>query len=159
MAILPASRTLLVSLCLLYIVFGHTLLPHTLSSLLAWLSIIIFLLQIRKGHALCSPSEPSGVSPSVVLLHILDTIFFCPAQNETVFHKCLSPPSAFCLSTFLKPYVVEFYCYPCVKLYTSDFACVSVPQQGTLFITTEFGKLKVEPLEICVIQVCLDPPS
>ena len=30
---------------------------------------------------------------------------------------------------------------------------VSVPQQGTLFITTEFGKLKVEPLEICVIQV------
>jgi len=28
-----------------------------------------------------------------------------------------------------------------------------VPQQGTLFITTEFGKMKVEPMEICVIQV------
>lgn len=26
-----------------------------------------------------------------------------------------------------------------------------VPQQGTLYITTEFGRLKVEPLEICVI--------
>ncbi len=54
MAILSASRTLLVSLCLLYIVFGHTLLPHTLSSLLSWLSIIIFLLQIRKGHMHCA---------------------------------------------------------------------------------------------------------
>lgn len=28
-----------------------------------------------------------------------------------------------------------------------------VPQQGKLYITTEFGKLTVEPLEICVIQV------
>jgi len=28
-----------------------------------------------------------------------------------------------------------------------------VPQQGTLYITTEFGKVKVEPMEICVIQV------
>ena len=30
---------------------------------------------------------------------------------------------------------------------------LSVPQQGTLYITTEFGKMKVEPMEICVIQV------
>jgi len=37
-----------------------------------------------------------------------------------------------------------------MKIITFD---VSVPQQGALFITTEFGKLKVEPLEICVIQV------
>ena len=29
----------------------------------------------------------------------------------------------------------------------------TVAQQGTLCITTEFGKMKVEPLEICVIQV------
>jgi homogentisate 1,2-dioxygenase len=28
-----------------------------------------------------------------------------------------------------------------------------VPQQGNLFITTEFGKILVEPNEICVIQV------
>ena len=30
---------------------------------------------------------------------------------------------------------------------------LSVPQKGTLFITTEFGKLQVKPNEICVIQV------
>ncbi|KAI0216090.1 Homogentisate 1,2-dioxygenase [Lamellibrachia satsuma] len=36
--------------------------------------------------------------------------------------------------------------------YNSDGDFLIVPQQGTLFITTEFGKLKVEPLEICVIQ-------
>ena len=29
----------------------------------------------------------------------------------------------------------------------------AVPQQGTLFITTEFGKMVVEPNHICVIQV------
>ena len=28
-----------------------------------------------------------------------------------------------------------------------------VPQLGKLYITTEFGKLTVEPLEICIIQV------
>jgi homogentisate 1,2-dioxygenase len=31
-----------------------------------------------------------------------------------------------------------------------------VPQQGTLYITTEFGKMAVEPNEICVIQVSLE---
>ncbi|KAK2177683.1 hypothetical protein NP493_585g01063 [Ridgeia piscesae] len=36
--------------------------------------------------------------------------------------------------------------------YNSDGDFLIVPQQGALFITTEFGKLKVEPLEICVIQ-------
>ena len=30
-----------------------------------------------------------------------------------------------------------------------------VPQTGTLDITTEFGKMTVEPNEICVIQVCI----
>ena len=29
----------------------------------------------------------------------------------------------------------------------------SVPQQGEILITTEFGKMMVEPNEICVIQV------
>lgn len=29
----------------------------------------------------------------------------------------------------------------------------SVPQQGSLMITTEFGKMKVSPNEICVIQL------
>lgn len=29
----------------------------------------------------------------------------------------------------------------------------TVPQQGKLLITTEFGKMLVEPNEICVIQV------
>lgn len=30
---------------------------------------------------------------------------------------------------------------------------VLVPQQGEILVTTEFGKMKVEPNEICVIQV------
>lgn len=30
---------------------------------------------------------------------------------------------------------------------------VIVPQQGELLVTTEFGKMMVEPNEICVIQV------
>lgn len=34
----------------------------------------------------------------------------------------------------------------------SDGNFLIVPQQGTLYVTTEFGKMKVEPLEICVIQ-------
>ncbi len=33
--------------------------------------------------------------------------------------------------------------------------CVSVPQQGEILITTEFGKMMVETNEICVIQVSL----
>lgn len=36
--------------------------------------------------------------------------------------------------------------------YNADGDLLIVPQQGTLYITTEFGKLTVEPLEICVIQ-------
>ncbi|ESO03674.1 hypothetical protein HELRODRAFT_185625 [Helobdella robusta] len=35
--------------------------------------------------------------------------------------------------------------------YNSDGHFLLVPQQGTLYIKTEFGKLTVEPLEICVI--------
>lgn len=30
---------------------------------------------------------------------------------------------------------------------------LTVPQQGPLLITTEFGRMKVDPNEICVIQV------
>lgn len=42
--------------------------------------------------------------------------------------------------------------FPCVCLALS--VCVStVPQQGEVLITTEFGKMMVEPNEICVIQV------
>lgn len=42
--------------------------------------------------------------------------------------------------------------FPCVCLSLS--VCVStVPQQGEVLITTEFGKMMVEPKEICVIQV------
>lgn len=37
--------------------------------------------------------------------------------------------------------------------YSSDGDFLIVPQQGKLYITTEFGKLTVEPLEICVIQL------
>lgn len=36
--------------------------------------------------------------------------------------------------------------------YNSDGDFLIVPQQGTLYITTEFGKLMVSPNEICVIQ-------
>jgi homogentisate 1,2-dioxygenase len=40
---------------------------------------------------------------------------------------------------------------------TDDFKLICfvfpVPQQGTLKITTEFGKMNVAPNEICVIQV------
>lgn len=37
-------------------------------------------------------------------------------------------------------------------LYNADGDFLIVPQQGTLHIKTEFGKLDVEPYEICVIQ-------
>lgn len=35
--------------------------------------------------------------------------------------------------------------------YNSDGDFLIVPQTGVLHITTEFGRLKVEPLEVCVI--------
>jgi homogentisate 1,2-dioxygenase len=35
------------------------------------------------------------------------------------------------------------------------FQFFSVPQQGILDITTEFGKMRVEPNEICVIEVSI----
>uniref|UniRef100_M4BV04 homogentisate 1,2-dioxygenase n=1 Tax=Hyaloperonospora arabidopsidis (strain Emoy2) TaxID=559515 RepID=M4BV04_HYAAE len=50
-------------------------------------------------------------------------------------------------------------------LYNSDGDFLIVPQVGTLKITTEFGRLKVSPHEICVLQrgirfsVELDEPS
>ncbi len=31
----------------------------------------------------------------------------------------------------------------------------AVPQQGSLYVTTEFGKMLVAPNEICVIQVSI----
>jgi len=37
-------------------------------------------------------------------------------------------------------------------LYNSDGDFLIVPQQGTLYITTEFGRMVVSPGEICVIQ-------
>ena len=37
--------------------------------------------------------------------------------------------------------------------YNSDGDLLIVPQKGTLYIKTEFGKLTVAPNEICVIQV------
>lgn len=49
--------------------------------------------------------------------------------------------------------------------YNSDGDFLIVPQKGVLYITTEFGKLKVSPNEICVIQqgirfsVDIDEPS
>lgn len=39
--------------------------------------------------------------------------------------------------------------------YNSDGDMMIVPQKGTLYITTEFGKLTVAQNEICVIQVGL----
>ena len=35
--------------------------------------------------------------------------------------------------------------------YSSDGDFLIVPQTGTLFIQTEFGKLSVDPLEVCII--------
>lgn len=35
--------------------------------------------------------------------------------------------------------------------YSADSDLLIVPQEGKLFITTEFGRMTVEPLEICVI--------
>ena len=36
-------------------------------------------------------------------------------------------------------------------MYSSDGDFLIVPQEGTLFITTEFGRMTVKPREICVI--------
>lgn len=47
--------------------------------------------------------------------------------------------------------------------YSADGDWLIVPQQGDLYITTEFGRMIVEPQEICVIprgikfKVDLDP--
>ena len=35
--------------------------------------------------------------------------------------------------------------------YSSDGDFLFVPQEGTLYITTEFGRMTVKPREICVI--------
>jgi len=35
--------------------------------------------------------------------------------------------------------------------YSADGDFLIVPQEGTLFITTEYGRLTVKPREICVI--------
>uniref|UniRef100_A0A8C7RI67 Homogentisate 1,2-dioxygenase n=1 Tax=Oncorhynchus mykiss TaxID=8022 RepID=A0A8C7RI67_ONCMY len=40
----------------------------------------------------------------------------------------------------------------CVLMYSPTFLPLAVPQQGEIVITTEFGKMMVEPNEICVIQ-------
>ncbi|KAK3097778.1 hypothetical protein FSP39_013103 [Pinctada imbricata] len=53
---------------------------------------------------------------------------------------------------------VCIYIYTCNKsmenkcLYNSDGDFLIVPQQGTLLVTTEFGKMRVDQNEICVIQ-------
>uniref|UniRef100_A0A0B6Z789 Homogentisate 1,2-dioxygenase n=1 Tax=Arion vulgaris TaxID=1028688 RepID=A0A0B6Z789_9EUPU len=53
---------------------------------------------------------------------------------------------------------IAIYVYTCNKpmtnkcLYNSDGDFLIVPQQGALFITTEMGRMNVEPNEICVIQ-------
>ena len=35
--------------------------------------------------------------------------------------------------------------------YSSDGDLLIVPQQGALLVKTEFGRMRVEPLEICMI--------
>ena len=37
--------------------------------------------------------------------------------------------------------------------YNADGDLLIVPQVGTLFVTTEMGRMEVQPNEICVIQV------
>lgn len=52
---------------------------------------------------------------------------------------------------------IAIYTYECNQsmvnkcFYNSDGDFLIVPQKGTLFIKTEFGRLKVDPLEICLI--------
>lgn len=38
-----------------------------------------------------------------------------------------------------------------MAFYNADGDLLIVPQEGKLYVTTEFGRLTVEPLEICVI--------
>ncbi|KAK3773334.1 hypothetical protein RRG08_023218 [Elysia crispata] len=53
---------------------------------------------------------------------------------------------------------IAIHIYMCNKpmedkcLYNSDGDFLIVPQEGTLYITTEMGRMNVEPNEICVIQ-------
>lgn len=52
---------------------------------------------------------------------------------------------------------LAIYSYGCHKsmenkcLYNADGDFLIVPQKGTLYLTTEFGKIKVSPLEICLV--------
>ena len=41
----------------------------------------------------------------------------------------------------------------CRVFYNSDGDFLIVPQQGTILVTTEMGRMEVEPNELCVIQV------
>lgn len=43
----------------------------------------------------------------------------------------------------------------CHKLYCCLSSHFTVPQQGGLMITTEFGRMQVDPNEICVLQVSI----
>jgi len=53
---------------------------------------------------------------------------------------------------------IAIYIYTCTKsmenkcVYNSDGDLLIVPQQGSLFIKTEMGRMNVDPNEICVIQ-------
>jgi homogentisate 1,2-dioxygenase len=55
--------------------------------------------------------------------------------------------------------VVVVHTYRCIGIFEFNmkklliFQFFSVPQQGVLDVSTEFGKMRVEPNEICVIQV------
>ena len=52
-------------------------------------------------------------------------------------------------------YTKVIYYYYYYQLYCCLSSHFTVPQQGGLLITTEFGRMQVDPNEICVIQVSI----
>lgn len=59
----------------------------------------------------------------------------------------------------LKPFTLHEVVLSWKELLTAALSFLLVPQKGKLLIYTEFGKMLVQPNEICVIQVGVVFPS
>ena len=95
-----------------------------------------------------SGSSPSSVGISAARLCMgHGARSHCEAGSERAHCSSLEPGCSGGTEKVAITMLLQLFCLHFVS---------TVPQQGKLFITTEFGKMLVEPNEICVIQVRAD---